>query len=549
MIAPLFLPDYYNNKRLYSQYRAGIFFGTHALVFVLIAERRGGWTLEACEEFKLEDGSSKTELQRRIALLKTVATRIPKHAVVHVAIPAEQTLSKELTLPFFVEEKIRKVLDYEVESLIPFSLDEAIIDFTPLAYSEVKERATLLVTATRKEVVEKHLQMYEKSGINPTVITTDILAICGLYAALPTFISERTATLIALLTPGMIKCALMVGSKAVFIRTITVPADNALLKEHLTTQIGITIASFERTQQHPPVLEKIVMVAQEEVSIAGTISSLLGEICEVPVVALEPKELIASLPLKNKTKNEAFVTAPLALSACALVIQGTDYRSFNLRRKELAIPLVGPIAHYLTIATLLFTLFIGGIGAYGYYTITTLREEGLKIERLETAKLKKILPLAQRKASKNVKSLVATVKTYLHDQAKLWAPFSQQRLRPLLVLQELSLLMNKKRFPITTTRLSIGKELAEDTDQETTMRSIEVEGVLKSQTGTDHFKHFGQFEEVVKNSRVLALTRESDPSPTEKNDGVQFTLQLKLRNVQQYEGSLKNEQKEEGASK
>lgn len=526
----LFLPEYYNEKRLFRIKRAGIFFGRTSIFLVVGSEGRRGITIESCEEFILEEGGQKTDSQRRIAVLKSIAPRIAGDYSIHISIPAEQTISKEVTLPCLSEEKIRKVIDYEVESLIPFPLDEAILDFIELSHSEVKEQSKILVTATKKEVVEKYLQICEKAGINPTVITTDIIALASLYSALPALISERTLSLLILYEEKTLKCALLLGTKLVFARSSYI-TESTFDEEAFLTSLTTTLSAFERTQLHPPVLEKAFVITGDENYSFTAIKKAIEKELNITVTEFTGALCLEELKAKNLTTAETF-NSHEALQALALITQSKHYRQFNLRRNELAIPIVTEISKYIITALALFSLLIVIIGGYGAYTIYELQSQADRIERVEEQKIRKILPPQQKKNAKNIKSLVKNAQTYLKEQEALWAPFSQQRLSPLIALQELSLLVNKKLFNITTERISIGAKEASDAAAESDFQSIEMEGLFKSQSGLDHFENFTQFEELVKNSRVLALTKESDP--TQAEDGVHFTLNLKLRNVQQY---------------
>jgi type IV pilus assembly protein PilM len=67
---------------------------------------------------------------------------------VAVTVSARETLLRELTVPFTDAEQLDKVVSFEAENYLPFPLEEAVLDFLPIAREAASTR--LLVFAVRK---------------------------------------------------------------------------------------------------------------------------------------------------------------------------------------------------------------------------------------------------------------------------------------------------------------------------------------------------------------------------------------------------------------
>jgi general secretion pathway protein L len=83
-----------------------------------------------------------------------------------LVIPATMTVIKELDVPFIDINKIRLVIEYELEPLLPFSLDEALVDFVVIKSNPELQSCQVLAVALRKKDLQALLEPYEQSNIN-----------------------------------------------------------------------------------------------------------------------------------------------------------------------------------------------------------------------------------------------------------------------------------------------------------------------------------------------------------------------------------------------
>lgn len=122
-------------------------------------------------------------IQAQIGAIKKIASMIGKWDEIITTLSSSAVIFKELTLPFIGTDALKMVVPYEAESMLPFSLEDAVIDFMVTEEDLTKKQSTLLVAAVRKEDIEAHLALFEKAELQLHVITIDIFALFTLYKA------------------------------------------------------------------------------------------------------------------------------------------------------------------------------------------------------------------------------------------------------------------------------------------------------------------------------------------------------------------------------
>ena len=88
---------------------------------------------------------------------------------------------KELQLPFIGKENIAMVLPLEIENILPFSLDQAVIDFIVTREDSEKKISTVLVCAVRKQDIDEQYELFKKADVSLDMLTVDVFALYHLY--------------------------------------------------------------------------------------------------------------------------------------------------------------------------------------------------------------------------------------------------------------------------------------------------------------------------------------------------------------------------------
>ena len=92
-----------------------------------------------------------------------------------VSIPAYHCSLRTITMPFTDEKRLTQVIPFEVESQLPFSIEDTVVDHHPLTRDNGHSR--LLVAAAPKVVLGGVLALLSKVGIDPAVLDLDALAL------------------------------------------------------------------------------------------------------------------------------------------------------------------------------------------------------------------------------------------------------------------------------------------------------------------------------------------------------------------------------------
>lgn len=150
--------------------------------------------------------------------LAEIAGRLSGGAPTVVArIPGDRVLLRFLDLPITDARKLDAVIPFEVESQVPYELDDLIIDHAIVRRSP--EGAKVLVAAARRDDVRESLEQLGSQGLEPRYVAPGPSALSGLALALPA-LAKGT---VALVDAGFARtdvCILQDG-RPVFVRTIS----------------------------------------------------------------------------------------------------------------------------------------------------------------------------------------------------------------------------------------------------------------------------------------------------------------------------------------
>lgn len=83
------------------------------------------------------------------------------------AIPGEHASYRNLQMPFRDTKKIRQTLPFEIETMVPFPVEDIVIDFTIINRSGQSE---ILAVSVKKAFISQYLARLENHGIYPDVL-------------------------------------------------------------------------------------------------------------------------------------------------------------------------------------------------------------------------------------------------------------------------------------------------------------------------------------------------------------------------------------------
>lgn len=75
-----------------------------------------------------------------------------------------------LKLPFSDDKKIRKVVPFELEPLLPLPIEQLLIDYVPVSQTEQTE---ILTSAVKRTRIRSHLEMFQKYQTDPKIVDVE----------------------------------------------------------------------------------------------------------------------------------------------------------------------------------------------------------------------------------------------------------------------------------------------------------------------------------------------------------------------------------------
>ena len=99
--------------------------------------------------------------------LKDVVKKIPEAEII-ASFDSKDLSFRTLNLPITDNKKIEKTIPFEAEELLPFPIDELIIDYQIIEKGE--KETTVGIVAAKKEKIKTRLEALSSGGIDPKVI-------------------------------------------------------------------------------------------------------------------------------------------------------------------------------------------------------------------------------------------------------------------------------------------------------------------------------------------------------------------------------------------
>lgn len=177
MFKDVFVPSKIGSSYLFSKRVVSIeitHIAVHALLIILNGD---DISIKNTMTISLKDFS----VLSVISAIKKIVSTIGKHDEVVTALPSNLVIFKELQLPFVGYEKLELIMAYEIEPLLPFALDQAIIDFMVIDENIKDNTSTVLVVAALKKDVDELVNLFEKAGVSLHLMTVDIFSLYTFY--------------------------------------------------------------------------------------------------------------------------------------------------------------------------------------------------------------------------------------------------------------------------------------------------------------------------------------------------------------------------------
>jgi Tfp pilus assembly PilM family ATPase len=558
MLKELFIPKRLGTHQLIAQRILGIAVHDDAIRMALVYTKHNKTIIEKLIAVPIEIGSVESHKERLVEALCLGIAQAGAYDQIRVAISSSVVVFKELTLQFLDIEKIRMVLEYEVESMLPFSVNDSIIDFV-VTKSDPKEQCSqILVAAVRKQEVADFIDLLAQANIDPSCITVDLLGQYGIFSIIteqqpaqkPVSLVDfgNNSTRITFICNGQLRLTRHlpkgIGTICALITKETQATEDEL--ELKLAQLGIDGLGDEAVtrsaQKHFTLLINDIqftlnsfsmkLAINEEINkvlITGVTAKVKGfiEFCattmQVPCMLFEPQKMFNLKTFKGALPDEVDNWTPFTFALGAAITHQSQY-SFDLRRKEFAWQRDGIIKKQLLLACCMTLFLFGFIGIRGYLEINDLNEQIALIEQREINRFKNenIFPKDKFPKKPTLANVIREGDRIVKDKLDLWAPFAKSRINVLEIWLEITSIINKKQFDVKVKELLISSK-------DNGKLKVELDGLFKSKTG-EHFGDWAGLEARFKESTLLKIpdSDQTDATPAPEG-GVNFNIRMCLR--------------------
>jgi len=227
----------------------GIDIGSSSVKLVQLKELKGAFTLqnvgilplplEAIVDNTLMDSSSIVEAIKK--LIKSLNIRVKEAAC---SVSGNSVIIRKISLPAMPPEELEDQIHWEAEQYIPFDINDVNIDFQILASDQNDpSKMEVLLVASKKEIINDYLAVFNEAGINLAVVDVDSFAIQNAFELNYDIGSENV---VALINIGASIMNLNIVKNDVSLFTRDVQMGGNLYTEEIQKQFGVSSEEAER---------------------------------------------------------------------------------------------------------------------------------------------------------------------------------------------------------------------------------------------------------------------------------------------------------------
>jgi type IV pilus assembly protein PilM len=488
MIKNLFIPESVRGYYFFPVRIVGFDIGKTTVKATQILCKKKEMIIERCFEESIQATVATDYQERASAAIKIILEQVGNYDHIISAISSTQAVFKELKVPFIGLETIKKVIGYEVEPLLPFSLNDAVLDCIVTKEIPEEKSSEVLVAAVQNQYMAQHLALFEAAGVQPERVTIDLFAFYGLYSLIPAYANQQGGIVLLEIEPQSTRMAYLYNGQLRFIRTLPkglldqahLVAQNlkisdqeafeniirfglesdhdetsiAVIKQALTNffnDIIFTLQSFASKSKPAQSINKIIIFGT-----SATIRGLPQLVTDLAHIKSETFQINSLIHNGFGVSAQASIPpANMVSLATALPISTTA--KFNLRQKDFALSQGKDFMKQLITGCGLLALILGALLGNALWQTHTLKRDAYYSEQEAVALLKEKVKKIPEDAT-NLDEVLSSAKTQIDREEKVWSAFSATARQHFLeYLIELSK-VNKTELGLEVEKLSITPE-------------------------------------------------------------------------------------------
>jgi len=433
--------------------------------------------LSAQQEFEYDEQVSQA--------IQNILQKVGKYDAVYTAMSGAQVIFKTLKLPFATYEKIKMVVNYEVEPLLPFALDDAVIDFIITKQDTQEGSSEVIVAAVQKFVIAEQISFFEQIGVHPQKVSVDLFELYNLYQHIPEYAQQKgevalldigyTATRVAFIQDGSLT-AVRVLPQGVKQLEQGEPQDGF---EKFWSKVQFTLNSFAGQQELK--ISKFIF-SGKGAKIAGLLE-FFADASSAHCELFQTKHLFSDGSVKIKPQA---VLSIENLTSLGLVLPSTITGYFNLLPEHMSVDReVSLLTKQLVFAGIFFVLLLGGLLAHNILQGRKLRRELAESKEDVVMVLKEKFRLSGE--SDDFDTVLEDAEGIVKKDEATWAPFTDKS-QFLQYLLELMYTLDTENLGLEIERLTISN------------------GDMTLQARVKGFPELAKFENELRRSKLFKYT-------------------------------------------
>lgn len=486
MIKDIFVPERLKDNYLFPKRIIGFDIGkTHVAATQLYLTGQH-IIVEKCLEEKIELSATVSYQERASEAVQKIMQSVDKYNAIRSAFNSASVVFKELKVPFLEYEKIKAVIQYEVEPLLPFPLANAVVDFIVVGQNVEEKSSRIIVAAVQKEQLVQHLSIFESIGVHPEIITVDLFALFGLYCNIPEYKNVEGdvalidlglhVTRIAYISSGQLRFirvmqkGLMNIAKSVSDSRVSHPGDtveyilrfglehpdddayNEVVRKAMGlfwSEIDFTLNSF--LMQTGALKMHSIIVLGRGSELKG-LTSFVSNSFSIPCTLFALSSLFKNTHVTLKNTLHVPYTHLVSLSAA---FPAKNSEQFNLLQQEFAPSNLPLFKKQMVVALILVVGIFGFMSFHLYWQIHKLKNEIEASSNEIISDLKTRFPKIGEDEI-DLDEVIDSAKKALDEEEKLWFSFSSPASASFLkYLLELTSRIDKKAVGLEVERITI----------------------------------------------------------------------------------------------
>lgn len=480
MMRDIFLPTRLGSSYLFSQKIVALEVTAESIRATMVyAHRSKSTVLAYTEEFC--DPSSPESLREALEKIKL---KVGKWDEVIIVLPSSKAVFKHMQLPFSNKGKLRLILPFELESILPFPIEDATFDLLINSVDTKIQNCDFMVAAMRKLTLDTYIQPFISAGITPSRITLSSIELFGFLATVNQSLPEESTVLLNS-DQHHTEIILIVNKSLHAVRVIPMGIDSSLAQQSmqdlqaeqkdylkkLFAEINFTIQSLVKSERVP---------FPTTFFLTGNSSPMNGllEFCQERLrgscILINPRLAMHQKRIDMRLEG---VLPPSCTTTLAAALPWSKTESFNIGASYKEQSEIELLRKQILISGILAFLIFGSFIIFNFLSSQQLRKE-LHASQEEVATiLKKEFQSIPRE---NISDMISEAKNKLALSEGVWAALTSDRYAFVHYLQKLSTNLDREKLGLDIKRLVMKKSERGSEDRIIIQASVKDFNALKT---------------------------------------------------------------------